>query len=45
MRRRTTLTWSLLGVVSLMVGYAALDAYDLAPGILTVAPQIGRAHV
>lgn len=38
MRRRTTLTWSLLGVVSLMVGYAALDAYDLAPGILTVAP-------
>ena len=39
MRRRTTLTWSLLGVVSLMVGYAALDAYDLAPGILTVAPM------
>ena len=39
MRRRTTWTVSILGVVSLMAGYAALDAYDLAPGILTVAPM------
>ncbi len=38
MRRRTKLALGAVGVVSLMTGYAVLDAYDLVPGILTVAP-------